>query len=64
MDSEAGNPRLRLSKWLAVFVVALLAVAVVLALAWVVLRWSIAESVYSAKAGLDWFGITFYHEYT
>ncbi|HEV2138372.1 MAG TPA: hypothetical protein VGR53_05990 [Nitrososphaerales archaeon] len=64
MDTEAGNERIRLSKWLAVLVVALLAVAVVLALAWVILRWSISESVYSAKAGLDWFGITFYHEYT
>src|SRR5712692_8825709 len=64
MDSEAGNYRPKLSKWLTVLVVVLLGVAVALALAWVFLRWSIAESVYSAKAGLDWFGLTFYHEYT
>ena len=42
----------------------LVAVAAVLAVLWVVLQWSIAESVYSSKAGLDWFGITFYHYYT
>jgi uncharacterized membrane protein (UPF0182 family) len=32
--------------------------------AWTYLEWSIAEHVFSAKAGLDWFGITFYHGYT
>ena len=29
-----------------------------------VLQWSVAEHVYSLKAALDWFGITFYHDYT
>jgi uncharacterized membrane protein (UPF0182 family) len=63
LDSDGGG-RPRLYKWLALFLLALIAVAAVLAVAWVILQWSIAESVYSAKAGLDWFGITFYHEYT
>ena len=64
MDSDAGDGRARLYKWLTRLVLALMAVTVVLAVAWVILQWSIAESVYSAKAGLDWFGITFYREYT
>jgi hypothetical protein len=62
---EAGvEDRARLYKWLTRLVLVFIAVAVALAVAWVILQWSIAESVYSAKAGLDWFGITFYHEYT
>jgi uncharacterized membrane protein (UPF0182 family) len=44
--------------------VAILALIVALFAAWTYLEWSIAEHVYSAKAGLDWFGITFYHGYT
>jgi hypothetical protein len=63
MDAE-GDSRSRLIRWLTYLILALIGVTVVLALAWVVLQWSIAESVYSAKAGLDWFGITFYHDYT
>ena len=64
MDSDAGDGRARLYKWLTPLVLALMAVTVVLAVAWVILQWSIAESVYSSKAGLDWFSITFYREYT
>jgi hypothetical protein len=64
MDSDTGEGRVRLYKWLTVLVLALIAVVVVLAVAWVILEWSIAQSVYSAKAGLNWFGITFYHDYT
>ncbi|HYC26621.1 MAG TPA: hypothetical protein VEB67_01205, partial [Nitrososphaerales archaeon] len=61
---EAGDDgRVRLYRWLTRVLVVLIAVAVVLGIAWVVLQWSIAEAVYSAKAGLDWFGITFYHDY-
>ncbi len=63
MGSEAeGRPKLY--TWLTRLFLVLIAVAAVLAVAWVILQWSIAESVYTAKAGLDWFGITFYHEYT
>ena len=36
---------------------------VVLSVAWVILQWSIAEAVYSSKADLNWFSITFYHDY-
>ncbi len=64
MNSDAGDGRPRLYRWLAFIILALIAVAVVFAVAWVILQWSIAQSVYSVKAGLDWFGITFYHEYT
>ncbi|MGD0396269.1 MAG: hypothetical protein ABSB26_05080 [Nitrososphaerales archaeon] len=64
MDSDAGEGRTRLYKWLTVLVLVIIAVVAVLAVAWVILQWSIAESVYSAKAGLNWFSITFYHDYT
>ena len=63
MDSAgegSGIPYRRLTY----LILVLVAVAAVLAVLWVVLQWSIAESVYSSKAGLDWFGITFYHYYT
>ncbi len=64
MDSDVGEGRARLYKWLTILILALIAIVAVLAVAWVILQWSIAESVYSAKAGLNWFGITFYHDYT
>ena len=64
MGSDAGEGYVRLYKWLFRLILALVAVAAVLAVAWVILTWSIAEAVYSTKAGLDWFGITFYHDYT
>ena len=64
MDSDAGEGRSGLYKWLTVLIFALIAMVAVLAVAWVILQWSIAQSVYSAKAGLNWFGITFYHDYT
>jgi len=63
-SDDAGEGRARLYKWLTVLTLAIIAVIAVLALAWVILQWSIAESVYSAKAGLNWFGIAFYHDYT
>ncbi len=64
MDSDAGEGRTKLYKRLTIILLALIAVVAVLAIAWVILQWSIAESVYSAKAGVNWFGITFYHDYT
>jgi hypothetical protein len=64
MDSVAGEGRARLTKWLTILIIALVAVVSILAVAWVLLQWDIAESVYSAKAGLNWFGITFYHDYS
>ncbi|MDA4114601.1 MAG: hypothetical protein OK474_11190, partial [Thaumarchaeota archaeon] len=50
----------RIATWV---LLAVIGVTVVLSIAWVILQWSIAEAVYSAKANLDWFGITFYHNY-
>lgn len=44
--------------------IAILAIIVALFAAWTYLEWSVAEKVYSAKSGLDWFGITFYHSST
>ena len=54
----------RIFKRLSMLVIALAALVAVLSVLWIVLQWSIAEHVYSLKAGLDWFGITFYHDYT
>ncbi|HUH82281.1 MAG TPA: hypothetical protein VLX33_00210 [Nitrososphaerales archaeon] len=59
---EEGEPRT--FRRLSIIVVALVLVVAVLAILWVVLQWSIAQHVYSLKGGLDWFGITFYHDYT
>jgi len=63
LDAVADEGRSRLYKWLTRLILGLIAVAVILAIAWVILQWSIAQSVYSEKAGLNWFGITFYHDY-
>ncbi|HME19721.1 MAG TPA: UPF0182 family protein [Nitrososphaerales archaeon] len=63
MESEADGGPVRLFRLLTWLLIAIIAAAVIIAVAWVVLQWSIAESVFSAKAGLDWFGITFYHEF-
>jgi len=60
--ADEGRPRIY--KRLSILIIVLIAVIAILAVAWVVLQWSIAEHVYSLKAGLDWFGITFYHDYT
>jgi len=62
--ADEGEGRSRLFRLLPVLILALIAAVVILAVAWVLLQWSIAEHVYSLKAGLDWFGITFYHDYT
>ena len=62
--SDEGESQPRLFRWLSILILALIALVVVLAVAWVLLQWAIAEHVYSVKAGLDWFGITFYHDYT
>jgi len=53
-----------LYKRLTLLVIILIGIVAVLAILWIILQWSIAESVYSTKAGLNWFGITFYHDYS
>src|SRR5438445_7007499 len=44
--------------------IGLLVLIVIFIVAWTYLQWSIAEQVYLLKSGLDWFGITFYHNFT
>ena len=46
-----------------VFAVAIAIIVIVLISLWIDLQWSIAIQVYQVKAGLDWFAITFYHNY-
>src|ERR1022692_4941377 len=62
MEGEPGS-RFRFGRIATWALLAVIGVTVVLSIAWVILQWSIAEAVYSAKANLDWFGITFYHNY-
>jgi hypothetical protein len=45
-------------------VIVIVALVLPLSIAWVYLQWSIYIYVYSLKAGLDWFAIVFYHNYT
>ena len=46
-----------------IFVITIIAIVIVLSLLWIDLQWSIVTQVYQVKAGLDWFAITFYHNY-
>jgi hypothetical protein len=47
-----------------IFLIIIIAIIVVLAALWIDLQWSIAIQVYNQKANLNWFEITFYHNYT
>jgi len=49
---------------LAWLIIGVIALAVALFVAWTYLEWSVYQHVYSVKAGLDWFQIVFYHNYT
>ena len=44
-------------------IAASLAIVVLLIALWLNLQWSIAVHVYQVKAGLNWFEITYYHDY-
>jgi hypothetical protein len=46
-----------------IIIAAIITIAVVLSILWIDLQWSISIHVYNQKAGLDWFAITFYHNY-
>jgi hypothetical protein len=46
-----------------IIIAAIITIAAILSILWIDLQWSISISVYSQKAGLDWFAITFYHNY-
>ena len=63
MDENAGN-RVSFGPRAIWVLIAIFAVVVGLFAAWTYLQWSIAQHVYSTKAALNWFGITFYHGYT
>jgi hypothetical protein len=63
MDADFGDGRARLYRRLTWLILAVIAAIAVLSIAWVILQWSIAEYVFSTKAGLNWFSIVFYHDY-
>jgi hypothetical protein len=46
-----------------VFLAVIIAFIVALSVLWIDLQWSILIHVYNQKASLDWFAITFYHNY-
>ena len=52
------------ARYIALALVAGIAVIVVLYGMWVYLNWTILQTVYQAKAGIDWFGTVFYHNTT
>jgi hypothetical protein len=47
-----------------IILIIVIIVATVLTALWIDLQWSISIQVYNQKAGLNWFEITFYHNYT
>lgn len=51
------------ARFLQIIIAVVITIAVVLSILWIDLQWSISINVYSQKAGLDWFAITFYHNY-
>jgi len=63
-DEIRGPGRFGRGPLLAWLLIGLIAVVVVLFAAWTYLVWSIFQHMYSLKAGLDWFQIVFYHNYT
>ncbi len=62
-EEERGLGRFQRNRLVTWLLLAVIGVTVVLSILWVILNWSIAEAVYSAKANLNWFSITFYHDY-
>jgi hypothetical protein len=50
--------------WPTYIFIGIVVFALVIFSLWISLDWSILEHIYSLKAGLDWFGIVFYHNYT
>jgi hypothetical protein len=46
-----------------IIIAVIITITVVLSIFWINLQWTISINVYSQKAGLDWFAITFYHNY-
>ena len=46
-----------------IIIAVIITITIVLSVLWIDLQWSIFKNVYSQKADLDWFAITFYHNY-
>jgi hypothetical protein len=63
MEGEEPPTRIHFGRALTLALLVVIAIAIVLSISWVILQWSIAQSVYSSKATLNWFSITFYHDY-
>jgi hypothetical protein len=65
LETKASRWRIFMSNkrfpW--VLLVAIISLIVVLSVLWIDLQWSVFIQVYYQKANLDWFGITFYHNY-
>jgi len=59
-ERKVGFP----ARYIALALVAGIAVIVILYGMWVYLNWTILQTVYEAKAGIDWFGTVFYRNYT
>src|SRR3989441_9151576 len=57
---ETARRRISFGPKMAYALIGVLIIVLVVFVAWTFLEWSIAEHVYSLKAGLDWFGINFY----
>ena len=65
MQDEMPRPsRFGRGPRLAWLIIGVIAILVMLFVAWTYLEWSIYQHVYSLKAGLNWFQIVFYHNYT
>jgi uncharacterized membrane protein (UPF0182 family) len=63
-DEMPRANRLNRGPMLAWLIIGVIALVVALFVAWTYLEWSIYQHVYSLKAGLNWFQIVFYHDYT
>ncbi|MGW8289559.1 MAG: hypothetical protein ACWGNP_04735, partial [Candidatus Bathyarchaeia archaeon] len=65
MEENVPKQRKILSntRFLQIIITAIIIVAIILSVLWIDLQWSISINVYNQKAGLDWFAITFYHNY-
>ncbi len=63
-DEMPGTGRFNRGTILAWVIIGIIAIVVALFVAWTYLEWSIFQHVYSLKAGLNWFQIVFYHNYT
>lgn len=67
LNEEKGSmPEIHAGRQLIPWVIAIVFAALIVSIsaAWIYLQWSIYIQTYQLKAGLDWFQIVFYHNYT